>query len=137
MSDNGCGTSVAANPTAQPTHSPTDASVLTSWPLLLRVLGYLLDARGVRTCELQVAMSRSNTANGLEPLAILGGREELDARAFFLLLLRLRARVLDPTIQPAERNRLKRRAIADGDKGTLCASASLVCESSRCTRFSS
>src|SRR5260370_565162 len=75
----------------------TDASVLTSWPLLLRVLGYLLDARGVRTCDLQVAMIRSNAANGLEPLAILGGREEVDARAFFLLLLRLRPRVLDAT----------------------------------------
>ena len=85
-----------------PTHW-TDASVLTSWPLLLRVLGYLLDARGVRTCDLQVAMIRSNAANGLEPLAILGGREEVDARAFFLLLLRLRARVLDATTQPAVR----------------------------------
>jgi hypothetical protein len=81
----------------------TDASVLTSWPLLLRVLGYLLDARGVRTCDLHVAMIRSDSANGLEPLAILGGREEVDARAFFLLLLRLRARVLDATTQPAVR----------------------------------
>src|SRR5687767_563959 len=36
-----------------PTHW-TDGSVLTSWPLLLRVLGYLLDARAVRTCSLQV-----------------------------------------------------------------------------------
>jgi hypothetical protein len=81
----------------------TDASVLTSWPLLLRVLGYLLDARGVRTCDLQVAMIRSDAANGLEPLAILGGREEVDARAFFLLLLRLRARVLDATTHQAVR----------------------------------
>jgi hypothetical protein len=81
----------------------TDASVLTSWPLLLRVLGYLLDARGVRTCDLQVAMIRSDSANGLEPLAILSGREEVDARAFFLLLLRLRARVLDAAAQPGVR----------------------------------
>ena len=81
----------------------TDASVLTSWPLLLRVLGYLLDARGVRNCDLQVAMIRSDSANGLEPLAILGGREEVDARAFFLLLLRLRGRVLDAAAQPAAR----------------------------------
>ena len=97
----------------------TDASVLTSWPLLLRVLGYLLDARGVRTCELQVAMMRSNAANGLEPLAILGGREELDARAFFLLLLRLRGRVLDATTPTAVQGgsrfhgwRARRRAVS-------------------------
>ena len=36
VSDNGCGTSVAANPTAQPTHSPTDASVLTGTSALWR-----------------------------------------------------------------------------------------------------
>jgi hypothetical protein len=83
-------------PDDDPTHW-TDASVLRSWPLLLRVLGFLLDARGVRTCRVQVAVVRSGTANALEPLAILEGGEELDGRTFFLLLLRLRARVLDAT----------------------------------------
>jgi hypothetical protein len=111
------GASEAPDERDGPTHW-TDASVLTSWPLLLRVLGYLLDARGVRTCELQVAMTRSDAGNGLEPLAIIGGREELDARAFFLLLLRLRGRVLDATAPAAPAGsrfhgwRARRRAVS-------------------------
>ena len=40
-------------------------------------------------------------------------------------------------IQPSARSLRSRRAIADGESGTVCARTSLVCESSRCARFSS
>ena len=74
-----------------------DPGLLTRWPVLLRLIGELLDARGVRECVIQVAIAAPDAPQNIEMLVTNAGQEILLPEDVRLHLLR---RGAQPRNQP-------------------------------------
>jgi hypothetical protein len=73
-----------------------DPGLLTRWPVLLRLIGELLDARGVRDCVIQVAIAAADAPQAIEMLVTTEGRVVLVPEDVTLHLLRQGARPRGP-----------------------------------------
>jgi hypothetical protein len=73
-----------------------DPGLLTRWPVLLRLIGELLDAQGVREFVIQVAIAAPDAPQKIEMLVTTEGREILWPEDVTLHLLRRGAQPRDP-----------------------------------------
>jgi len=78
-----------------------DPGLLTRWPVLLRLIGELLDARGVRDCVIQVAIAAPDAPQAIEMVVTTEGRVVLVPEDVTLHLLRVGARPHRPDEQGA------------------------------------
>ncbi len=72
-----------------------DPAALTRWSVLLRVIGQLLDAQGIRECTMQVSVATPDDPQECRVTVRANGRVMVDNEQVQLQLLRLRTRYVD------------------------------------------
>ncbi len=77
-----------------------DPKALTQWVVLLRLVGDLLDAQGVRECVVEATIATPAAPSEIELTVTTDGQEVLDGGAVQLHLLRLLMRHIDPRETP-------------------------------------
>jgi hypothetical protein len=77
-----------------------DPKALARWVVLLRLVGDLLDAQGLRACAIEAAVASPDASNEIKVTVTANGREVVDEEAVQLHLLRLLLRHIDPREAP-------------------------------------
>jgi hypothetical protein len=72
-----------------------DPAALTRWSVLLRVIGQLLDAQGIRECTMQVSVASPDDPQECRVTVKTNGKVVVDNEQVQLQLLRLRTRYVD------------------------------------------